>query len=65
MTRRQIVTGGTVYHTIFAHWGRGTVLDYREKDNLGYRTARKVKVKWEGTGTEAWFRLQELRRTPK
>jgi hypothetical protein len=66
MTRRDAIEGATVYHSIFAHWGRGLILGTRDKDNLGYKTARKIKVRWEKQGDDPmWCRLSELRKTKR
>lgn len=57
--------GRKVYHTVFREWGEGIVVNYRYKDNLGYKTARKVLVSWADYKEPMWMRLAEIRATPK
>lgn len=58
--------GKIVYHAYFKHWGKGTVLDWRERDDRGRVTRHRIKVKWEDRpGDAIWMRVSELRLTPR
>lgn len=48
MNQRDLYVGTTVYHTIFTHWGKGTVIKCQPKDFFGYKVADKWLVRWEG-----------------
>jgi hypothetical protein len=53
MKERNLIIGGTVYHTLLHNRGKGEVLKYRTKNHLGESTAYRVLVlKYsEGCGT--------------
>lgn len=65
VNQKDILIDAVVHHSIFYNWGAGTILDFRLKDNLGYRTARKVKVQWSNHPEPMWCRMSELRKTPR
>lgn len=58
--------GIIVYHRTF-NWGKGIVLDWRDKDNLGYKTKYRIQVFWGNKSGERslWMALSDLRYTPK
>ncbi len=46
MNRRDLFVGAEVYHVLLWNWSKGIVVETRVKDNLGYKTPDRYRVRW-------------------
>ena len=67
MNWRDITSGGVVYHSLFTHWGPGTVEKVVSVDlleSMFERGNRRVLVKFDCHETAVRLRNTEIRKTP-